>query len=236
VQVNERCYQAPLPPVLSEEHEQSGPLAPAACPRLPCYCGPVRHPLVFRPLPRALVIGVPGSPDFAGGRGGLLQLLSASWSPCCRSHPAGVARRDSQPATGHTAFTPGLRVGLRSFALSRLPLRSLSLRPVTRWPSRRWRCRWAFGVGFPAPDHPSYGRLALPRWDYLPLNAPPWLDAQPAGRFAAPGFPARFAPRVMGPIAWEHFQPGHRESPPTPPPPADSAFAGRRSSVAWSCR
>ena len=44
------------------------------------------------------------SADFAAGRGGSLQLLSVSLSPCCRSHPAGVVRRVSQSATGHTAF------------------------------------------------------------------------------------------------------------------------------------
>jgi hypothetical protein len=37
--------------------------------------------------------GLPCSPDFAAGRGGLLQLLEASWSPCCRSKP----RRSAPP-------------------------------------------------------------------------------------------------------------------------------------------
>jgi hypothetical protein len=45
------------------------------------------------------------SADFAAGRGGSLQLLGVSLSPCCRSHPAGVVRRVSQSATAHTAFT-----------------------------------------------------------------------------------------------------------------------------------
>src|SRR5262244_2287665 len=44
------------------------------------------------------------SADFAAGRGGSLQLLSVSLSPCCRSHPAGVVRRLSQAATAHAAF------------------------------------------------------------------------------------------------------------------------------------
>ena len=48
--------------------------------------------------------GLPCSADFAAGRGGLLQLLYASSSPCCRSHPAGVPRRLSHAATGHAAF------------------------------------------------------------------------------------------------------------------------------------
>src|SRR2546430_13234449 len=44
------------------------------------------------------------SADFAAGRGGSLQLLSVSFSPCCRSHPPRVVRPVSQSATGHTAF------------------------------------------------------------------------------------------------------------------------------------
>src|SRR2546427_6968941 len=44
------------------------------------------------------------SADFAAGRGGVLQLLSVSLSPCCRSHPAGVDRRVSQTAAIHAAF------------------------------------------------------------------------------------------------------------------------------------
>jgi len=157
VQVNERCYQAPLPPVLSEEHEQSGPLAPAACPAFLATADPSATLSSSAHFPGALVIGRTWLPDFAGGRGGLLQLLSASWSPCCRSHPAGVARRDSQPATGHTAFTPDYGLGLRSFALSRLPLRSLSLRPGDSLAIPKMAVSMGFRVGFPAPDHPSYG-------------------------------------------------------------------------------
>ena len=42
------------------------------------------------------VIRLPCSADFAAGRGGFLQLLSASLPSCSRSHPAGVARRFSQ--------------------------------------------------------------------------------------------------------------------------------------------
>jgi hypothetical protein len=36
-------------------------------------------------------------------------LLSASLSPCCRYHPAGVEYRVSQPTTLHAAFTLRLR-------------------------------------------------------------------------------------------------------------------------------
>ena len=39
-----------------------------------------------------------------------------------------------------------------------------------------------------------------------PSPAP--ATSNPAGRFPAPGFPARFTSRVMGPIDWERFRPG----------------------------
>jgi len=47
---------------------------------------------------------VPCSGDFAPGRGGFLQLLSVSVSPCCRSHPARGRRRCSQRAPPSVAF------------------------------------------------------------------------------------------------------------------------------------
>ena len=43
------------------------------------------------------LLGLPFSSDFSLGRGGLLQLLSVSLSPCCRYHPAGVGQ-PSMPA------------------------------------------------------------------------------------------------------------------------------------------
>ena len=47
-------------------------------------------------FPVSPVIRVPCSVDFAPGRGGLLQLLGASLSSCCRYRPARVFRRFSQ--------------------------------------------------------------------------------------------------------------------------------------------
>src|SRR5271165_3194479 len=40
--------------------------------------------------------GLPCSGNFSPGRGGLLQLLSMSLSPCCRFHPAEVTSRIGQ--------------------------------------------------------------------------------------------------------------------------------------------
>src|SRR6516165_8738294 len=48
--------------------------------------------------------GLPCSGDFAPGRGGLLQLLSMSLSPCRRFHPAEVNSRLGQYSAAHAAF------------------------------------------------------------------------------------------------------------------------------------
>ena len=88
--------------------------------------------------------GLPCSADFATGRGGLLQLLDVSLSPCCRSHPAGVTRRVSQTATVHAAFALTV-AGSASGASHFRGHLCVHLRygPVTRSPSRGWLCRWA---------------------------------------------------------------------------------------------
>ena len=102
-----------------EELRTVGSLGSTGTTLLPCYYGPSRHPLVFRRFPSGCrLYDVPSAIDFAMGRGGLLQLLDASWSPCCRSRPAGVPRRVSQYASCHAAFTSPLEVrppGLRTF-------------------------------------------------------------------------------------------------------------------------
>ncbi len=87
-------------------------------------------PSRLRPTSRVCrLYGLPGSADFATGRGGFLQLLDMSWSPCCRSHPAGEVRRASQLATNPAAFAPNPRARPPGFRFSGPPLRSLALRP-----------------------------------------------------------------------------------------------------------
>jgi site-specific DNA recombinase len=62
-------------------------------------------PSRLRPTSRELrLYDLPCSTDFSMGRGRLLQLLSASLSPCCPYHPAGATRRLSQLAARHDAF------------------------------------------------------------------------------------------------------------------------------------
>jgi len=116
-------------------------MLPEALPnsRAPSFHGhyPASSLLRARPPPSRLrptsrvrrLYGLPGSADFATGRGGFLQLLDMSWSPCCRSHPAGEIRRASQLATNPAAFAPNPRARPPGFRFSGPPLRSLALRP-----------------------------------------------------------------------------------------------------------
>ena len=109
---------SPLPFVDRKICSTVGSLRSTGITPLHRYCGPFRHPLVFDRLP-----GFTGytaylaSVDFSTGRGGLLQLLSVSLSPCHRYHPAGVDHRLSQSTVTHAAFTlrlwarpPSLRI------------------------------------------------------------------------------------------------------------------------------
>src|ERR1700737_1863963 len=62
-------------------------------------------PSRLRPTSRfRRLYGLPCSDDFAPGRGGLLQLLGMSLSPCCRFHPAEVNSRIGQCSAAHAAF------------------------------------------------------------------------------------------------------------------------------------
>ena len=83
-----------------------------------------------RPVP------TPPGPVEVGLRPGKDPLPQASWSPCCRSHPAGGTRRVGQLATGPAAFALGLRArppGLRTFgatsAFTRVTARGLADHP-----------------------------------------------------------------------------------------------------------
>jgi hypothetical protein len=96
---------------------------------LSAHYGPVRHPLAGHRLPGFTGYTVPCSADFAAGRGGLLQLLSASLSSCCRYYPARVSHRISQIAACHAALAPLSRARPLGLTFSGPPLRSLALRP-----------------------------------------------------------------------------------------------------------
>ena len=68
-------------------------------------CGLRTQPPPSRPTSRCRrLYGLPCSGDFAPGRGGLLQLLSMSLSPCRRFHPAEVNSRIGQCSAAHAVF------------------------------------------------------------------------------------------------------------------------------------
>ena len=91
-----RSSSAPLSsrlclPCCQSHYRQRGRFPP---PALPGFPGTTNPSATLSPVSR--LPGAPGytaylcSADFSPGRGGLLQLLSASSSPCRRYHPAGV--------------------------------------------------------------------------------------------------------------------------------------------------
>ena len=92
-------------PCCQSRYKTAGPLPSTGVTRLPRYYQPLRHPLACQPISRcSRLYDLPCSADFSTGRGGLLQLLSASSSPCRRYHPARVSQRFSQSALRHAAF------------------------------------------------------------------------------------------------------------------------------------
>ena len=78
--------------------------------------------------------GLPCSSDFSLGRGGLLQLLSMSSSPCCRFHPAEVSSRIGQISAVHVAFALRLQARPSGTFTFEATTRSLLLRPGDSWP------------------------------------------------------------------------------------------------------
>ena len=105
-----RSSSAPLSsrlclPCCQSHYRQRGRFPP---PALPGFPGTTNPSATLSPVSR--LPGAPGytaylcSADFSPGRGGLLQLLSASSSPCRRYHPARVSQRFSQSALRHAAF------------------------------------------------------------------------------------------------------------------------------------
>src|SRR6516225_937681 len=73
--------------------------------------------------------GLPCSGDFSSGRGGFLQLLSMSLSPCCRFHPAEVNSRIGQSSASHSAFALRMQARPSGILTFEATMRSLLLRP-----------------------------------------------------------------------------------------------------------
>ncbi len=77
----------PCLPFLLESLLTAGSLRSTAITPLHSYCGPLRHPLAFHRFPGfASYAASLLPPSFMAGRGGLLQLLDMSLSPCCPYH------------------------------------------------------------------------------------------------------------------------------------------------------
>ena len=84
----------------------------------------------LRPTSRGCrLYGLPCSGDFSPGRGGFLQLLSMSLSPCCRFHPAKVSSRVGQISAVHVAFALRLQARPSGTLTFEATTRSLLLRP-----------------------------------------------------------------------------------------------------------
>ena len=117
-------------------------------------------PSRLRPTSRfRRLYGLPCSGDFSPGRGGLLQLLGMSLSPCCRFHPAEV---NSRSVSFRLVILPspyGCGLDPRGFSLSRPQCVHCCYGPVT--------CNLPSGglvdrlrrLSFPLLRYPNYGAL-----------------------------------------------------------------------------
>src|SRR5260370_29856981 len=120
---------SPLPPVLLEPLQTAGPLRSTDVTPLPRYHRPSRIPLAVHRLPGA------SSADFSTGRGGFLQLLSMTLSPCCPYQPRRSVSSLQSLATLHAAFARQVRArpsGCSTFEAIWVHLR---YSPVARSPS-----------------------------------------------------------------------------------------------------
>ena len=103
------CHDGPASPMLSKDLPSVGTLPSSGITRLPRYCSPLRHPLVFRPISRGTGYRAYLAPDdFSPGRGGLLQLPRTLLPSCRHYYPAGVNIRFGQLLDAHAAFATRL--------------------------------------------------------------------------------------------------------------------------------
>src|SRR3984893_15644514 len=99
-------------------------------------------PSRLRPTSRGRrLYGLPCSRDFSPGRGGFLQVLTMSLSPCCRFLPAEANSRIGQFSTGHSAFALRLRARPSGILIFEATMRSLLLRPGDSYPPLGRSCR-----------------------------------------------------------------------------------------------
>jgi hypothetical protein len=119
----------PCLPLCWRRCKWQGPFAPRTLLRFIASTDPSATLSSSADFPVSPVYGLPCSDDFAPGRGGLLQLLSMSLSPCCRFHPAEVNIRIGQSSAAHAAFALRLKARPSGILIFEATMRSLLLRP-----------------------------------------------------------------------------------------------------------
>jgi hypothetical protein len=121
---------SPLPPFNGRGMSSAGPLRSTGITPLHRYCQPLRHPLAFGRLP-----GVAGYTAYLApplSRRGEEGFSSCSTCPCHRAVAPTPPERPAASAVLRRSVLPspsGCGLGLRGFALSGPPPRSLALRP-----------------------------------------------------------------------------------------------------------
>src|SRR5712672_2997064 len=118
-----------LPSLRWRHCKWQGPFAPRTLLRFIATTDPAATLSSLADFPVSPVIRLPCSDDFAPGRGGLLQLLSMSLSPCCRFHPAEVNIRVGQSSAAHAAFALRLKARPSGILTFEATMRLLLLRP-----------------------------------------------------------------------------------------------------------
>src|SRR5262249_25558534 len=138
------------------------------------------------------------SGDFCRGRGGLLQLLGMSLSPCCRFPPAEVKVPPRSDFGTPCCLRPSVAGSALGFTHFRGHLRvHCCYGPVTRnlpWGDLVDRLQ---GLGFPPPCYPNYGAPdSGPGRSFSCCTCQPSLDPQPAVNLAP-----HPAPTLQPPVA-----------------------------------
>ena len=101
---------------------------------------------------------LPCSGDFSPGRGGLLQLLGMSLSPCCRFHPAEIKMPHRSDFGIPCCLRPSVAGSALGFTHFRGHLRvHFHYGPVTRDLPKGDLVDRLQSLGFPPPCYPSYG-------------------------------------------------------------------------------
>src|SRR5215469_2989864 len=154
--------------------KQQGLFAPRPLRRFLATTGPSATLSPFRRLPGSASYTASLLPSISRpGRVGLLQLLSASLSSCCRSNPARVSRRIGQCCDVPCCLRlmkEGSASGVNRFEAS-CAFTFVAARRLAHHPEDGFVDRLS-GLGFPPPYYPSYRALASTLVSSSSLNAP----------------------------------------------------------------